>query len=158
MSSTSQVEARLAALGHTIPPAPTPAANYVPWVITGDLVHIAGQVPMRDGGFRWIGRLGADYDVEQGQLAAHEVALNVLSQLRAACGGDLDRVARVVKLNGFVASTPDFVLQPRVIDAASKLMIEAFGDAGKHARSAVGVAALPFGVAVEIDGIFQLRS
>lgn len=158
MSSNSAVEQRLAALGYVLPEPPTPAANYVPWVITGDLVHIAGQVPMRDGGFRWVGRLGAEYDADQGQVAAHEVALNLLSQVRAACGGDLDRVVRVVKLNGFVASTHDFWLQPRVIDAASRLMIQAFGDAGRHARSAVGVAALPFGVAVEIDGLFQIRS
>lgn len=157
MSELSIVEQRLAALGFSVPPAPKPAANYVPWVRTGDLVHIAGQVPMRDGGFRWVGRVGVDYDLEQGQLAAREVALNLLSQLRVACDGDLDRVVRVVKLNGFVACTPDFNLQPRVIDAASALMVQAFGEAGRHARSAVGVVALPFGVAVEIDGLFQVR-
>lgn len=155
--SAGRIEARLAELGLSVPMAPTPAANYIPWVRTGNLVYIAGQVPVKDGEFRWVGKLGRDYTVEQGQAAAREVALNVLSQLKTALEGDLDRVVRAVKLNGFVNSTEDFTHQPHVINGASGLMIEIFGEAGRHARSAVGVAQLPFGVAVEIDGVFEVR-
>jgi enamine deaminase RidA (YjgF/YER057c/UK114 family) len=156
-TSSSRIEARLAELGLSIPIAPTPAANYIPWVRTGNLVYIAGQVPMKNGEFQWVGKVGRDWTLEQGKEAAREVALNVLSQLKTALDGDLDRVVRAVKLNGFVNSTPDFILQPAVINGASELMIEVFGDAGRHARSAVGVAQLPFGVAVEIDGVFEVR-
>ena len=155
--SAGRIESRLAELGLSVPMAPTPAANYIPWVRTGNLVYIAGQVPVKDGEFRWVGKLGRDYSVEQGQEAAREVALNVLSQLKTALEGDLDRVVRAVKLNGFVNSTEDFTLQPHVINGASNLMIEVFGEGGRHARSAVGVAQLPFGVAVEIDGVFEVR-
>lgn len=154
---TGRIEARLAELGHHVPTAPKPAANYVPWVRTGNLVYIAGQVPMRDGAFRWVGKVGQDWTIEQGQEAAREVALNMLSQLKAALDGDLDRVVRAVKLNGFVNCTLDFIHQPHVINGASNLMIDVFGEAGRHARSAVGVAQLPFGVAVEIDGVFEVR-
>jgi len=153
----SRIEARLAELGLSVPIAPTPAANYIPWVRTGNLVYIAGQVPMANGEFRWVGKVGRDWTLEQGQAAAREVALNVLSQLKTALDGDLDRVVRAVKLNGFVNCTEDFIKQPHVINGASELMIEVFGDAGRHARSAVGVAQLPFGVAVEIDGVFEVR-
>lgn len=156
-ASDNPIEARLAELGLSVPAAPLPAANYIPWVRTGSLVYVAGQVPMRDGEFRWVGKLGRDYTVEQGQEAAREVALNVLSQLKTALDGDLSRVVRAIKLNGFVNCTPDFIHQPHVINGASGLMIEVFGDAGRHARSAVGVAQLPFGVAVEIDGVFEVR-
>lgn len=155
--SAGRIEARLAELGLAVPMAPTPAANYIPWVRTANLVYVAGQVPVKDGQFRWVGKLGADWTVEQGQAAAREVALNVLSQLKTALDGDLDRVVRAVKLNGFVNCVPDFVQQPHVINGASELMIQVFGDAGRHARSAVGVASLPFGVAVEIDGVFEVR-
>lgn len=154
MSGT--VEARLAQLGLDVPTAPTPAANYIPWVRTGNLVYIAGQVPMKDGAFRWVGKVGAEWSLDEGKQAAREVALNILSQLKAALDGDLDRVVRAVKLNGFVNCVPDFVHQPAVINGASELMIDVFGDAGRHARSAVGVASLPFGVAVEIDGVFEV--
>lgn len=150
-------EARLAAQGLSLPTPPTPAAAYVPAVRAGDLLHIAGQVPVRDGQFRYIGKLGVEFDLADGQACAREVALNVLAQVKAALGGDLDRVVRVVKLNGFVNCAPDFVQQPQVMNAASELMVLAFGEAGRHARSAVGVASLPFGVAVEIDGIFEVR-
>ena len=155
--SAGRIESRLAELGLSVPMAPTPAANYIPWVRTGNLVFIAGQVPVKDGEFRWVGKLGRDFSVEQGQAAAREVALNVLSQLKTALEGDLDRVVRAVKLNGFVNSTEDFTHQPHVINGASGLMIEIFGEVGRHARSAVGVAQLPFGVAVEIDGVFEVR-
>lgn len=152
-----RVETRLKELGIVVPMAPSPAANYIPFVRTGNQVHIAGQVPVKDGRFRYVGKLGRDFTVEQGQAAAREVALNVLSQLKTALDGDLDRVVRAVKLNGFVNCTPDFWQQPHVINGASALMVEVFGEAGRHARSAVGVAGLPFGVAVEIDGIFEVR-
>ena len=155
MSST--IDQRLAELGITLPPPATPAANYVPTVRTGNLVYVAGQVPVLDGTFLYQGKVGSDFTVEQGQAAARLVAINILAQLKAACEGDLDRVVRAVKLNGFVNCTPDFQHQPHVINGASELMISVFGDAGRHARSAVGVAGLPFGVAVEIDGVFEVR-
>ena len=154
---SGRIEARLAELGLNVPTAPVPAANYIPWVRTGNLVYIAGQVPMKDGKFLWVGKVGRDYTVEEAKEAARFVGLNVLSQLKTALDGDLDRVVRAVKLNGFVNSTPDFTHQPHVINGASELMIQVFGDAGRHARSAVGVAQLPFGVAVEIDGVFEVR-
>ena len=154
--STGRIESRLAELGLSVPMAPTPAANYIPWVRTGNLVYIAGQVPVKDGEFRWVGKLGRDYTVEEGQAAA-AVALNVLSQLKTALEGDLDQVVRAVKLNGFVNSTEDFTRHRTSSTVRAGLMIEIFEDAGRHARSAVGVAQLPFGVAVEIDGVFEVR-
>ncbi len=153
----SAVENRLLTLGLSVPNAPKPAAAYIPYVRSGNLLHIAGQVPVRDGQFRWVGKLGQEFTLEQGQEAAREVALNVLAQVKAALDGDLDRVVRVVKLNGFVNCLPDFVSQPQVMNAASDLMVHAFGEAGRHARSAVGVVSLPFGVAVEIDGVFEVK-
>ena len=152
-----RVDARLAELGIELPPPMTPAANYVPWVRTGNLVYIAGQVPFAGGEFRYLGKLGDQFDIPEGQAAARMVALNVLAQLKAAVEGDLDKVVRCVKLNGFVSSTPDFSMQPAVINGASELMIEVFGERGRHARSAVGVANLPFDVAVEIDGVFEVE-
>jgi enamine deaminase RidA (YjgF/YER057c/UK114 family) len=150
------IEQRLAALGLSLPAAPTPAANYVPFVVAGSLVHVSGQISQGpDGLIR--GRLGADMDVAAGALAARACALSLLAQVRAACGGDLSRVVRAVKLVGFVNSTPDFTDQPKVINGASDLLVAAMGDAGRHARSAVSAASLPFGVAVEIEGIFEIR-
>ena len=154
---SGRIEARLAELGYAVPIAPTPAANYIPWVRTGNLVYIAGQVPMAGGEFRWVGKVGRDWSIEEGQQAARECALNLLSQLKTALDGDLDRVVKAVKLNGFVNCTDDFTQQPHVINGASELMIAVFGEVGRHARSAVGVAGLPFGVAVEIDGVFEVR-
>lgn len=157
MSSPSDaIEARLANLGLTLPAAPAPAANYVPFVVVGDMVHISGQVAANEQGLI-LGRLGETMDVGAGAEAARRCALSLLAQLREACGGDLGRLVRVVKLNGFVNSAPGFTDQPRVINGASDLMVEVLGDAGRHARSAVGVAVLPFGVAVEIDGLFQIK-
>lgn len=153
----SRVDDRLAQLGVSIPQPSTPAANYVPWVRTGTLVHIAGQIPVWEGERRFLGKLGAAYTVAEGQQAARLCVLNVLAQVRAACDGDLDRLVRFVKLNGFVNSAPDFTDQPAVINGASDLLVEILGDAGRHARSAVGVASLPFGVAVEIDAIVETR-
>jgi enamine deaminase RidA (YjgF/YER057c/UK114 family) len=151
----SMIETRLAELGVTLPDAPAPAANYVPYVIAGDMVYVSGQVPIGPDGMI-TGRLGADMDVDAGAAAARICAISLLAQLKAACGGDIDRLVRVVKLVGFVNSTPDFGDQPKVINGASDFLVEALGDKGRHARSAVSAGALPFGVAVEIEGIFQI--
>ncbi|MCC9622487.1 RidA family protein [Thalassospira sp. MA62] len=150
-----KIDAHLADLGITLPNATAPVANYVPYVISGNLVHISGQITMENGELKFVGKLGRDLDVETGQKAARLCALNLIAQLKAAIG-DLDKVTRVVKLNAFVNSDPDFTDQPKVVNGASDTMVEIFGDAGKHARSAVGVAALPLGIAVEIDGIFEI--
>lgn len=152
----SAFETRLAELGVTLPDAPAPAANYVPYVQVGDLVHVSGQISMKDGAFL-TGKLGDDMTAEEGAEAARSCAIALLAQVKAACGGDLDRLQRVVKLVGFVNSTADFGDQPKVINGASDFMVEALGDAGRHARSAVSAASLPFGVAVEIEGIFQIK-
>ncbi len=153
---TGTFETKLAELGVTLPDAPAPAANYVPYVVVGNLVHVSGQIAQGPDGFI-TGKLGADMDVEAGAAAARTCAIALLAQVKAACGGDLDRLVKVVKLGGFVNSTPDFTDQPKVINGASDLMAEALGDAGKHARAAVSAPSLPFGVAVEIDGIFQIK-
>ncbi len=153
---SGKTERRLAELGIVLPEAAAPAANYVPFVITGDLVFVSGQIPMRDGKFVYTGRLGDDLSLEDGQQAARLVGLNIIAQVKAACDGDLDRVRRCVKLGGFVNCTSDFHQHPQVINGASDLMVEVFGDAGRHARFALGSNALPFNVAVEIDAIFEI--
>ena len=153
---SGQIDARLTALGITLPEAPAPAANYLPYVLTGDLVFISGQISREAGGLI-TGCLGDTLDVDAGVAAARACALSLLAQLRAACGGDLDRVVRVVKLTGFVNSTAGFTDQPRVINGASDLFVAVLGDAGRHARAAVGTASLPGGVAVEIEGVFEIR-
>jgi enamine deaminase RidA (YjgF/YER057c/UK114 family) len=150
------IETRLAELGVTLPEAPAPAANYVPFVVTGHLVHVSGQISQDAGGLIK-GRLGADMDVAAGAAAAQRCAINLLAQLRNAVGGDWSRVVRAVKLTGFVNSTPDFTDQPKVINGASDFLVAVLGDAGRHARSAVSAASLPLGVAVEIEGIFEIR-
>lgn len=150
------IESRLAELGVTLPDAQAPAANYVPYVITGSLVHVSGQISRNDDGFI-TGKLGADLTVEQGAEAARSCAIALLAQVRNACGGDLSRLVRVVRLGGFVNSTPDFTDQPKVINGASDFLVAALGDAGRHARAAVSAASLPFGVAVEIEGVFEIR-
>lgn len=152
----SKFETRLAELGVTLPDAPAPAANYVPSVAVGDIVYISGQVSQGDDGFI-TGKLGTDLSVEDGAAAARTCAVSLLAQVKAACGGDLDRLVRVVKLTAFVNSTPEFTDQPKVVNGASDFLVEALGEAGKHARSAVSAAALPFNVAVEIEGIFQIK-
>lgn len=153
---TNAVEARLAALGLVLPEAPAPAANYVPAVISGSLLFVSGQISQTSQGLIK-GRLGDDLDVPAGAAAARACALALLAQVRAACGGDLGRLVRVVKLTGFVNSTPDFTDQPKVINGASDLLVEILGDAGRHSRSAVSAASLPMGVAVEIEGIFEIK-
>ncbi len=149
-------ETRLAELGVTLPDAPAPAANYVPYVTVGDMVYVSGQIS-QDADGRINGKLGDDFTVEQGQAAAKSCAINLMAQLKAACDGDLDRLVQVVKLGGFVNCTPDFADHPKVINGASDFIGEVFGNAGKHARAAVGSSSLPLGVAVEIEGIFQIK-
>ncbi|MCF2871755.1 RidA family protein [Octadecabacter sp. G9-8] len=149
------IEARLAELGVTLPDAPAPAANYVPWVLSGNQLFVSGQISADADGFI-TGKLGADMTAEDGAAAARTCAISLLAQLKAGCGGDIDRLVRVVKLVGFVNSTADFGDQPKVINGASDFMVEALGDKGRHARSAVSAASLPFGVAVEIEAIFEI--
>ena len=148
-------ESNLAKLGVILTEAPAPAANYVPFAKIGDLVYVSGQVSQDTNGFI-VGKLGATMSTEQGAEAARTCAIALLAQVKAACGGDLDRLVRVVKLSGFVNSTQDFLEQPQVINGASNFLGEALGDAGKHARAAVSAPSLPKGVAVEIEGIFQI--
>ncbi len=150
-----KIEARLNELGINLPEAPAPRANYVPWVTTGNLVFIAGQVS-RVGDETVAGKVGGNLDIAAGQRAARLCALNILAHLKAACGGDLDRVRRAVKLGGFVNAGPDFPDSPAVINGASDLLVEIFGEPGKHARFAVAVASLPANVAVEIDAVFEI--
>ena len=148
-------ETRLAELGVTLPDAPAPAANYVPYVQVGDLVYVSGQISQNADGFM-IGKLGDNMSTKDGASAARTCAIALLAQVKAACGGDLDRLVRVVKLSGFVNSTQNYTEQPKVINGASDFLVEALGDAGKHARAAVSSPSLPMGVAVEIEGIFQI--
>ena len=149
------IEDKLASLGVTLPNAPAPAANYVPFVKMGNIVYISGQISNDENGLI-IGKLGENMDVAAGAAAARRCAINLLAQVKAACGGDLDQLVRVIKLTGFVNSTADFTNQPQVINGASDFLVEALGDIGRHSRSAVSAAALPLGVAVEIEAIFEL--
>jgi enamine deaminase RidA (YjgF/YER057c/UK114 family) len=148
-------EARLIQRGLIIPTAPVPAANYVPFKLSGNILYVAGQVPRLNGKSAFIGILGRDISLEDAQRAARLCCLNILSQIKAAIG-DLDEVCSVIRLVGYVASTSDFVEQHLVMDGASDLMVEVFGDAGKHARTSVGVAALPQGVPVEVEATIEI--
>ena len=151
------IDKRLAELKLELPNPSVPAANYVPFVKSGALVFVAGQVSQWNGERRHKGRVGDTLGVDDAYAAARLSALNLLAHLRVACGGDLDRVRRVVRLGGFVASTPEFTEQPKCVNGASDLMVAVFGkEIGSHARTAVGVAALPGGVSVEVDGIFEI--
>ena len=152
-----EVDARLAELGIEVPEAAAAVANYVGYVRSGNLVFVSGQVPLVDGAFKFQGKVGAEFSVEEGQEAARICAINIIAQLKAACGGDLDRVRRIVKLGGFVNSTPEFADQPKVINGASDLMVAVFGDAGRHSRAAVSAGALPLGVAVEVDAVAEIE-
>jgi enamine deaminase RidA (YjgF/YER057c/UK114 family) len=150
------IEAKLKELGVELPDAPAPAANYVPWVRVGDTVYVSGQISADENGLI-TGTLGDDMDVEAGAAAAKRCAIALLAQVKAACGGDIEKLVKVVKLGGFVNSTADFTQQPMVSNGASDFLVEALGDAGRHARSAVSSPSLPLGVAVEIDGVFQVK-
>lgn len=151
----SRIDARLAELGLTLPAAAAPVANYVPWVHEGGLVYVSGQVSAGPDGVA-TGVLGADLDTAAGQAAARLCGLSLLAQLKNACGGDLDRLVRVVKLGGFVNAAPGFSEIPQVINGCSDLMVDVFGEAGRHARAAVGCAMLPLNAAVEVDGVFAV--
>ena len=151
------IDKRLAELGIALPTPAKPIANYVPWVRTGNLVFISGQGAVRDGKIEYTGKVGDTLSVEEAIASARLTAINVIAHLRDACGGDLDRVKRIVKLLGFVNCTPTFGDQPKVINGASDLMVEVFGDKGRHARSAVGAPALPFNLSVEVEAIAEIE-
>jgi enamine deaminase RidA (YjgF/YER057c/UK114 family) len=153
---SDQIATRLSEMGITLPEAAAPAANYVPYVISGNLLTISGQLPLESGKVAVTGHLGKNVDVATGHRAAELCAINILAQAKAALGGDLGRIRRVIKLNGFVASVPEFVEQHLVINGASNLIAGVLGEAGKHARAAVGMAALPLNAAVEIDAIMEI--
>lgn len=150
------LENKLKELGFELPAVAAPAANYVPYVISGNTVYVSGQIPFLNGEVMHVGKVGDNFTTEQGVAAAQACALNILAQVNEAVGGDWSKVKRCVKLGGFVNSTPDFVDQPLVINGASNLIADAMGDAGKHARFAVSAASLPKGVAVEIDAVFEI--
>lgn len=151
----SKIEDRLIELGVVLPQPVAPVANYVPFVRSGNIVHISGQISLdASGGIK--GTVGVDVDPDAAQRAARLCGINLLAQMKAACDGDLDRVMRVVKLGGFVQAGPDFIDIPKVINGCSDLMVEVFGDAGRHARSAVGVYRLPLGFAVEVDAVVEI--
>jgi enamine deaminase RidA (YjgF/YER057c/UK114 family) len=154
MSET--VADRLRALGIELPAPAAAAANYIPVRRSGNLVIVSGQLPMEAGAVRYQGKLGGGVSLEDGQAAARLCAINILAQVHASCGG-LDRVAACLRLGGFVACTPDFADHPKVINGASDLMVAVLGEAGRHARAAVGVPSLPFDAAVEVEGMFELR-
>ena len=153
----NDIDKKLQDLGITIPDAPMPAANYIPYVITGKLVFISGQVPFENGEIKHTGKVGKDIDVDQAKLIAKTCALNVISVLKNALNGDLSQVKKCVKLGIFVSCTNDFNQQPEVANGASDLMVAVFGDQGKHARFAVGSNSLPKNVPVEVDGIFEIN-
>ena len=153
---TGNIEKILASPGIVLPQAASPAANYVPYVISGKQISVAGQIPFWNGELTGLGKVGRDMTTEDGANIARICGLNLIAQVKAACEGNLDRVARVVKLGGFVNCTEEFCDHPEVINGASNLMVDVFGDKGTHSRFAVGVNSLPRGVAVEVDGIFEL--
>lgn len=147
---------RLAALHITLPDAPTPAAKYVPYTRVGSTLYISGQLPMEGGAVTMTGHLGDSVSIEEGQAAARLCAINILAQANAALGGDLERVVRLAKIQGFVASTPSFFEQHLVINGASNLLVDVLGERGMHARAAVGMVSLPLNAAVEVDAIFEI--
>ena len=151
------IEQRLKELNIELDEASVPAGSYVPYVVTNNLVFISGQLPFINGELTIKGRVGENVTIDDAIKMSEACAKALLSQLKAACNGNLDRVKKVVKLGGFVASSPDFTDQPKVINGASDLIVNIFGDKGKHARFAVGVAALPLNVPVEIDGVFEIE-
>jgi enamine deaminase RidA (YjgF/YER057c/UK114 family) len=157
-NTTTNIHQRLTELGITLPTPAVPVAAYVPYILTGNLVFISGQLPLENGELAVKGRLGDDVDVATGQKAARLCALNILAHLSKACGGDLNKVQRCVKVGGFVSSAADFYDHPKVINGASELLEQVFGPQGQHARFAVGVANLPRNAAVEVDAVFALKA
>jgi enamine deaminase RidA (YjgF/YER057c/UK114 family) len=153
---SGRIEARLKELGIELPLPAVPVANYVPYTVSGAIVFISGQLCQWNGELRHIGKLGAGVAIADGQAAARLCALNILAHLKTACGGDLDRVRRCLRVGGFVNCTPEFTDMPQVVNGASNLMVEVFGDVGRHARAAVGMNSLPGGVAVEVEATFEI--
>ena len=153
---SGRIELKLAELGITLPSPMAPIANYVPYVVTGTLVVVSGQVPAVDGRIAITGKVGAGVSLDRGKEAARLCFINVVAQLKAACDGDLDRVRRVVRLGGFIASSPEFTQQALVMNGASDLAVAVFGEAGRHARSTIGVPVLPADAAVEVEGMFEI--
>jgi enamine deaminase RidA (YjgF/YER057c/UK114 family) len=151
-----RIEARLAELGVTLPTPTAPIANYVPYITTDDLVFVSGQLPITDGRLAFTGKVGAGVDVEDAKAAARLCFVNLLAHVRAACGGDLDRVRQVVRLGGFIAAPAEFTQHAHVLNGASDLAVAVFGDAGRHARAAVGVCSLPADAPVEVEGLFRI--
>ena len=154
---TGKIEQRLTELGIALPAPNAPAANYVPFVRVGRLVYVSGQTPRRDGAVAFVGKVERDVTIDNAATAARLCGLGLLAHLKVACGGDLDRVVRCVRLTGYVNSDPDFAAQPLVVNGASDLMVDVFGERGRHARTAVSAGALPSGVAVEVEGIFEIE-
>lgn len=153
---TGRIDARLAELGITLPTPMAPIANYVPYAVSGSIVVVSGQVPAKDGTIAVTGKVTEGVSLEQGQQAARLCFLNVLTHLRTACGGDLDRVRRVVRLGGFVAAPAAFTQHAVVMNGASDLAVAIFGEAGRHARTTIGVPSLPADAAVEVEGMFEI--
>jgi len=153
---SGRIDARLAELKIVLPAANAPAGNYVPVVISGNLAFVSGQIPMAQGEIKHKGRVGVELTIEQGQEAARLCCINIITQLKNALGGDLDRVRRCIKVGGFVNCEAGFPDQPKVVNGASDLMVAVFGDAGRHARFAVGTNALPFNCAVEVEATFEV--
>jgi enamine deaminase RidA (YjgF/YER057c/UK114 family) len=151
-----RIATRLAELGIVLPTPVAPVANYVPYVVTGNLVVISGQIPVRDGKIAYTGKLGDAVPMDIGVQAAQLCFINLLAQLNAACGGDLDRVQQVVRLGGFIAATPEFTSHAQVMNGASDMSVAVFDDAGRHARSTIGVPSLPLDAAVEVEGMFRI--
>ena len=153
---TGTIDRRLSELGIVLPQPPAPVASYIPYVTTGHLVFISGQIPLENGQVRYAGTLGKDMSLDEGKAAARMCGINLIAQLKAACGGDLDRVRRCVRLGVFVNAVAGFGQHPEVANGASDLMFEVFGDNGRHARAAVGAGSLPRNVAVEVEAVFEI--
>ena len=153
---TANIAKRLEELGIELPDAAAPVANYVPFSQEGSLVFISGQLPIENGSLLFTGIVGDTIDADEANKAARQCAVNIIAQLRSACGGDLDRVRRIVKIGGFVAARPDFTDYPKVVNGASDLLVDVFGESGRHARAAVGCPSLPLNAPVEIEAIASI--
>jgi enamine deaminase RidA (YjgF/YER057c/UK114 family) len=151
-----RIDARLKELNIVLPTPPAPVASYVPYVVSGNQIFVSGQVTLTPDGLKYVGTVGKELTLDDGKAAARLCALNVLAQAKAACGGNLDRVKRIVKVTAFVNAVPGFAQHPEVANGASDLFVEVFGDAGRHARSAVGAGSLPRNVAVEVDAVIEI--